>query len=55
MKAKTFDKKFNDNKVDITDDLVLSTLKRPNQLQRRINVDLPLLIPYPFRRNGKLR
>lgn len=41
MKAKVFDKKFDDNKVDIVDDLVLSTAKRPNQAQKRVNVDFP--------------
>ena len=41
MKAKTFDKKFDDNKVDIVDELDLSTLKRPNQTQKRVNVDFP--------------
>jgi len=41
MKAKNFDKKFDDNKTDIIDDLDLSTLKRSNQAQKRINVDFP--------------
>lgn len=41
MKAKVFDKKFDDNAVDIIDDLDLSTIKRPNQAQRRVNVDFP--------------
>ena len=41
MKAKDFDKKFDDNKTDIIDDLDLSTAKRPNQSQKRINVDFP--------------
>ena len=41
MKAKDFDKKFDDNKQDIVDDLDLSTIKRPNQSQKRINVDFP--------------
>jgi hypothetical protein len=41
MKAKNFDKKFDDNKQDIIDDLDLSTAKRPNQKQKRINVDFP--------------
>jgi hypothetical protein len=41
MKAKDFDKKFDDNKDDIIDDLDLSTIKRPNQTQKRINVDFP--------------
>ena len=41
MKAKNFDKKFDDNKQDIIDDLDLSTMNRPNQKQKRINVDFP--------------
>lgn len=41
MKAKTFDQKFDDDAVDIIDDLDLSTIKRPNQTQRRVNVDFP--------------
>ena len=41
MKAKDFDKKFDDNKSDIIDDLDLSTLKRTNQAQKRVNVDFP--------------
>jgi len=41
MKAKDFDKKFDDNKQDIIDDLDLSTIKRPNQIQKRVNVDFP--------------
>ena len=44
MKAKDFDKKFDDNKVDIIEDLDLSTLKRPNQTQKRVNVDFPTWI-----------
>jgi len=41
MKAKDFDKKFDENKQDIIDDLDLSTIKRPNQSQKRVNVDFP--------------
>jgi hypothetical protein len=41
MKAKDFDKKFDDNEEDIIDELDLSTIKRPNQTQKRINVDFP--------------
>ena len=41
MKAKAFDQKFDDDAVDIIDDLDLSTIKRPNQTQRRVNVDFP--------------
>lgn len=41
MKAKSLDKKFDDNKLDIVDDLDLSTLRRPNQAQKKVNVDFP--------------
>ena len=41
MKAKNFDKKFDDNEMDIIDDLDLTTAKRPNQIQKRVNVDFP--------------
>jgi hypothetical protein len=41
MKAKDFDKKFDDGVEDIIDDLDLSTKRRPNQEQKRINVDFP--------------
>ena len=44
MKSKDFDKKFDDNKTDIIDDIDLSTLKRPNQEQRRVNVDFPVWV-----------
>jgi len=40
MKAKTFDKKFDENK-EITGDLDLSKARRPNQEQKRVNVDFP--------------
>lgn len=42
MKAKNFDKKFDGNKSDISGDLDLSTIKRPNQEQKRVNVDFPI-------------
>tara|TARA_R110001599_G_C12234408_1_gene658277 strand:- start:65 stop:298 length:234 start_codon:yes stop_codon:yes gene_type:complete len=41
MKAKDFDKKFDKGKEDIIDDLDISSLKRPNQTPRRVNVDFP--------------
>lgn len=41
MKAKGFDKKFDDNKSEIIGDLDLSARKRPNQTQKRVNVDFP--------------
>ena len=44
MKAKDFYKKFDENKTDIIDDLDLFTLKRPNQQQKRVNVDFPVWV-----------
>ena len=44
MKSKDFDEKFDENKADIIDDLDLSTLRRPNQQQKRVNVDFPVWI-----------
>lgn len=41
MKAKDFDKKFEDGQEDIVDDLDLSSARRVNQEQKRINVDFP--------------
>ena len=40
MKAKSLDRKFDEGK-DITSELDLSKIKRPNQEQRRVNVDFP--------------
>lgn len=42
MKAKRFDKKFDDNKSDVIDDLDLKTMRRPNREQKRVNVDFPV-------------
>ena len=41
MKAKTLDKKFNDGE-DITKYLDVSKARRPEQEQRRVNVDFPV-------------
>jgi len=41
MKASNFDKKFDDNAEDIIEDLDLSSVTRPNQSQKRVNVDFP--------------
>jgi hypothetical protein len=40
MKAKTIDKKFDDNE-EILDAFDLSKARRPNQEQKRVNVDFP--------------
>lgn len=44
MKAKQFDQKFDANEQDIIDDLDLSTMTRPNQSQKRVNVDFPVWV-----------
>ena len=41
MKAKILDRKFDENKEDIVGEFDLSTIKRPNQTQKRVNVDFP--------------
>ena len=41
MKAKDIDRKFDVGIEDIIDDLDLSTARRINQEQKRINVDFP--------------
>ena len=40
MKAKTFDRKFDEDQ-DVTEDLDLSKARRPLQEQKRVNVDFP--------------
>jgi len=42
MKAKALDKKFDDNKEEILDAFDLSKARRPNQEQKRVNVDFPI-------------
>jgi hypothetical protein len=44
MKAQDFDKKFDQGKKDIIDDLDLSTARRVNQEHKRINVDFPVWV-----------
>ena len=41
MKAKSFDKKFDEGK-DISKDLDISKARRPLQAQKRVNVDFPV-------------
>jgi hypothetical protein len=41
MKAEELDKIFDDDKEDILPYLDMSTLRRPNLDQKRVNVDLP--------------
>mgnify|MGYP006305303125 CR=1 FL=1 len=42
MKAKAFDRKFDENQEDILDDLDLTQIRRPGYEQRRIDVDFPV-------------
>jgi len=41
MKASEFDRRFDDGE-DVTDQLDLTTARRPNREQRRVNVDFPV-------------
>jgi hypothetical protein len=41
MKAEDFDRKFDEGKEDIIDDLDLSSARRPNREAHRVNVDFP--------------
>jgi hypothetical protein len=41
MKAREFDRKFDEGAEDIIDDLDMSTATRPLKEQRRVNVDFP--------------
>lgn len=41
MKAEELDKRFDDNEEDLLEHLDLKTAKRPNQVQKRVNVDFP--------------
>ena len=41
MKAKAFDRKFDEGK-EVISDLNLSKAKRPLQAQKRVNVDFPI-------------
>ena len=41
MKAKALDKKFDDNNDDIVDEFDLTSIRRPNQTPKRVNVDFP--------------
>ncbi|MEH6671846.1 type II toxin-antitoxin system BrnA family antitoxin [Halopseudomonas sp.] len=41
MKAKDFDKKFEEGQEDIVSDLDLASARRINREQKRINVDFP--------------
>ncbi len=44
MKAKKFDEAFDSDEIGIIDNLDLSSAKRVNQEQKRVNVDFPIWI-----------
>jgi hypothetical protein len=52
MKAKELDKKF-DNGESIIKQLDLSKARRPNQEQRRVNVDFPLWMIHSLDKEAK--
>jgi len=52
MKAEEFDKKFDDGE-DITKYLDVSKARRPEQEQKRVNVDFPLWIIHQLDKEAK--
>ncbi len=52
MKAKDFDKKFDDGK-NISKHLDMSKARRPEQEQKRVNVDFPLWIIHSLDKEAK--
>jgi len=52
MKAKEFEKKF-DNKEDITKYLDASKARRPEQEQKRVNVDFPTWMIHSLDKEAK--
>ncbi len=52
MKANKFDKEFNEGK-DISKYLDISKAKRPEQEQKRINVDFPLWMVHQMDKEAK--
>lgn len=52
MKAKEFDKAF-DNGGEIVDQLDLAKARRPEQEQKRVNVDFPLWMIHQLDREAK--
>ena len=53
MKAREFDRKFDEGKEDITGDLDLTQVRRPGQESRRINVDIPVWMIRELDREAK--
>jgi hypothetical protein len=42
MKARELDRKFDDDQEDVLGEFDLTTARRPNRAQKRVNVDFPL-------------
>ncbi|MBS3942804.1 MAG: hypothetical protein KGZ32_00995 [Dethiobacter sp.] len=53
MKAREFDKKFDEGKEDISKYLDMSKARRPRQAQKRVNVDFPLWIIHLLDKEAK--
>ncbi len=53
MKARDFDRKFDEGVEDVVDDLDLSTVRRPLKEQRRVNVDFPVWMVESLDREAK--
>ena len=52
MKAKEFDKKFDDGE-DISKYLDMSKARRPEQEQKRVNIDFPLWVIHSLDKEAK--
>ena len=52
MKAKEFDKKFDDGE-DISKYLDISKARRPEQEQKRVNIDFPLWVIHSLDKEAK--
>lgn len=52
MKAKSFDKKF-DAGINLTQDLDLRQARRPEQEQKRVNVDFPIWMIHSLDKEAK--
>jgi len=53
VKTNKLDHKFDEGQEDVLDSFDLSTLKRPNQKQKRVNVDFPIWIIDSLDREAK--
>lgn len=53
MKANEFDKKFDDGREDVIDDIDPTSWTRPNRDVKRVSVDLPLWMVDALNREAK--